>query len=384
MDQSNQRLEFFPDDVILQILARLPVKALTRIKCVCKLWYQLASGDYFRHVHNELSIRNPMVLVEVTDTSSESRSSLICVDNLRGVYEFSLDFIKARVKVRASCNGLLCCSSIPDKGVYYVCNPMTREYKMLPRSRERPVTRFYPDGEATLVGLACNLLTHNYNVVLAGYHRPFGHRPERTFICLVYDSESNKWRKFVSLQDDHFTHMNRNQVVFINGSLHWLTGSCTCLLVLDLECDMWRRILLPNEVNCAVGNRAYLLESEGCLSVIQISEAWMNIWVMKDYEREEWHMVDKVSLRCIRGMVPGIFPISQTGEYVFLATHKQVLVYQLKNKVWKEMYSVKNSSTLPLCMISWLMIISNPLPGLATPILLLGLVSCCSSLSSLV
>ncbi|CDO98732.1 unnamed protein product [Coffea canephora] len=266
MDQSNQRLEFFPDDVILQILARLPVKALTRIKCVCKLWYQLASGDYFRHVHNELSIRNPMVLVEVTDTSSESRSSLICVDNLRGVYEFSLDFIKARVKVRASCNGLLCCSSIPDKGVYYVCNPMTREYKMLPRSRERPVTRFYPDGEATLVGLACNLLTHNYNVVLAGYHRPFGHRPERTFIY------------------DHFTHMNRNQVVFINGSLHWLTGSCTCLLVLDLECDMWRRILLPNE----------------------------------------------------------------TGEYVFLATHKQVLVYQLKNKVWKEMYSVKNSSTLPL------------------------------------
>lgn len=348
MDQSNQRFDSFPDDAILQILARLPVKALIRIKCVCKLWYKLASGDYFRHIYNELSIRNPMVLVEVTDTSSESRSSLICVDNLRGVYEFSLDFIKDRVKVRASSNGLLCCSSIPDKGVYYVCNPMTREYKMLPRSRERPVTRFHPDGEATLVGLACNLLRQNYNVVLAGYHRPFGHRPERTFICLVYDSESNKWRKFVSLQDDHFTHMNRNQVVFINGSLHWLTGSCTCLLVLDLQSDMWRKILLPNEVTCRVGNRLYLLESEGCLSVIQISEAWMNIWVMKDYEREKWHMVDKVSLRCIRGMVPGIFPISQTGEYVFLATHKQVLVYQRKNKLWKEMYSVKNSSTLPL------------------------------------
>ncbi|KAL3505598.1 hypothetical protein ACH5RR_030980 [Cinchona calisaya] len=348
MDQSNPRFDFFPDDVVLQILARLPVKALFRVKCVCKLWYRLASGDYFRHLYNDLSVRNPMVLVEVTDSSSESRSSLICVDNLRGVYEFSLDFIKDRVKVRASCNGLLCCSSIPDKGVYYVCNPMTRKYRMLPRSRERPVTRFYPDGEATLVGLACNLLTQKFNVVLAGYHRSFGNRAERTFICLVFDSETNKWRKFVSFQDDHFTHMNRNQVVFINGALHWLTGSFTALLVLDLKCDMWRKISLPDEVSCVAGSRVYLLESEGCLSVVQISEAWMIIWVMKDYEGEKWHMVDKVSLRCIRGMVPGIFPISQTGEYVFLATHKQVLVYQRKSKVWKEMYSVKNSSTLPL------------------------------------
>lgn len=338
---------FFPDEVILQILSRLPMKSLFRTKCVCKLWYKLVSDKYFIQLYNEMSVRNPMVLIEVTE-SSHFRSSLICVDNFRGVSEFSLDFIKDRVKVRASCNGLLCCSSIPDKGVYYVCNPMTKEYKLLPRSRERPVTRFYPDGEATLVGLACNLLTQKYNVVLAGYHRSFGHRPDKTFICLVFDSELNKWRKFISMQDDQFTHMNKNQVVFINGSLHWMTESCSCLLVLDLNYDIWRKISLPDELSCGTGNRVYLLESDGCLSVIQISEAWMSIWVLKDYESKEWGVVDRVSLRCIRGMVPGIFPISQTGLYVFLATHKQVMVYQRNTRVWKEMYSVKNSSTLPL------------------------------------
>ena len=58
---------------------------------------------------------------------------------LRGVSEFPLDFLKDRVKVRVSCNGLLCCSSIPDKGVFYVCNPMTREFKLLPKTRERLV-----------------------------------------------------------------------------------------------------------------------------------------------------------------------------------------------------------------------------------------------------
>ncbi|GAA0176215.1 hypothetical protein LIER_29248 [Lithospermum erythrorhizon] len=347
-NMQDPRFNFFPDEVIQQILARLPIKSLFRIKCVCKSWYKLISDNYFVQLYNNLSVKNPMLLVEVTESSSETRSSLICVDYLRGVSEFSLDFINDRVKVRASCNGLLCCSSIPDKDVYYVCNPMTKEFKLLPRSRERPITRFYPDGEATLVGLACNLGTQKYNVVLAGYHRSFGHRQERNFISSIYDSESNKWRKFVTLQDDHFTHMNRNQGVFIKNALHWLTGNYSCILVLDLDCDIWRKIYLPFEVSCGIGNRVYLLEYDGCLSIIQINEAWMNIWVMDSYEKEHWHLVDKVSLRCIKGMVPGIFPISQSAEYVFLATYKQVLVYQRNRKVWKEMYYIKNSSTLPL------------------------------------
>ncbi|XAR49714.1 hypothetical protein NMG60_11032991 [Bertholletia excelsa] len=347
MNPPNPRHGFFPDEVVLQILARLPIRALMRFKCVCKLWYKLSSDKYFVHLYNEVSVKNPMVLVEVSD-SSETKSSLICVDKLRGVSEFSLDFIKDRVKVRASCNGLLCCSSIPDKGVYYVCNPMTREYKLLPKSRERPITKYYPDGEATLVGLACDLSAGRFNVVLAGYHRTFGHRPDKTFISMVFDSESSKWRKFVSLQEDHFTHMNRNQVVYVNKALHWLTGSCNCILTLDLSFDTWRKISLPGEVNCGTGNRVYLLELDGQLSVVQISDAWMSIWVLNNYEGEDWGMVDRVSLRCIRGMVPGIFPISQTGQYMFLASHKQVLVYNRSSRLWKEMYSVKNSATLPL------------------------------------
>ncbi|KAK9724957.1 hypothetical protein RND81_05G111400 [Saponaria officinalis] len=348
MNSINSTNGFFPDEVFLQILARLPIKSLFRFRTVCKFWYKLTSDNYFIQLFNKISVINSMVLVEITDFSAH-KYSLICVDHMKGVSEISLDFLKDRVKVRASCNGLLCCSSIPDKGVFYVCNPMTREFKLLPKSRERPVTRFYPDADATLVGLTCHLADNSkFNVVLAGYHRPFGHRADKTFVSLVYDSGMNKWRKFVSLQEDHFTQMNRNQVVFVNGMLHWLTVSYTCILVLDLDVDVWRKIYLPDEMGCGTGNRMYLLESSGRLSIIQISDAWMNIWVLEDYERQEWRMVDKVSLRCIRGLVPGIFPISQTDECVFLATHKQILFYHRRTRVWKEMYSVKSSSTLPL------------------------------------
>ncbi|GAB2265694.1 hypothetical protein Dimus_000733 [Dionaea muscipula] len=338
---------FFPDEVVLHILARLPIKSLFRFRSVCKLWYRLPSDGYFVNLYSQVWSKNPMLLIEAAEIS-ESKSSLISVDYLMGVSEFSLDFLKDRVKIRASCNGLLCCSSIPDMGVYYVCNPMTREYKLLPKSRERPITRFYPDGEATLVGIGCNPGSQKFSVVLAGLHRPFGHRPKNTFISKVYDSETNRWRKFETLLDEYFSQMNRNQVVFVNGSLHWLTVNSSFLLVLDLVNDSWRKMGLPDGIGCGVDCRICLLESDGCVSVIQISNAWMSIWVLKCYEKEEWGMVDRVSLGCIRGMMPGIFPISQTGEYVFLATYKQVLVYHRSIRVWKEVYAVKNGFTLPL------------------------------------
>ncbi|OVA13571.1 F-box domain [Macleaya cordata] len=347
MSSSDLEHEFFPEEVVLQILARLPIKSLFRCKSVCKLWNGLPSNKYFIQLYNEISSKNPMILVEVIK-SFYVKSSYICVDRLRGVSEFSLDFLKDRVKVRASCNGLLCCASIPSKGVYYVCNPMTREFKLLPRTRERPMTRFHPDDEATLVGLAVDLSTQKYNVVLAGFYRPFGRRPLDSFICLVFDSETNTWKRSITSLTEEFTHMNRNQVVFVSGCLHWLTYSCLYILVLNLENEVWSKILLPKEVVDGSGNRIHLLKLDGLLSVIQISEAWMTIWALKDYKSEEWYVLDKVSLRCIKGLVPSVFPISQTSEYMLLATQKQILVYHRRSRLWKEMYSVKNSSTYPL------------------------------------
>ncbi|KAF6156602.1 hypothetical protein GIB67_014581 [Kingdonia uniflora] len=347
MSSSTMENGFFPEEVILQILARLPIKPLFRFKCVCKLWYKLPSSKYFIQLYNKISSQNPMVIVEVVK-SFYARCSYICVDRLRGVSEFSLDFLNDRVKLRASCNGLLCCASVPNKGVYYVCNPMTREYKLLPRTRERPMTRFHPDDEATLVGLGFNLSTQKFNVVLAGFYRPFGRRPLDSFICLVFDSESNSWRRSISSRTEEFTHMNKNQAVFANGCIHWLTYSCLYILALDLENEVWKKIALPKEVASGSGNRVHLLELDGCVSVIQITEAWMSIWVLKDYNGEEWYEADRASLRCIKGLVPGVFPISQTSEFVFLATQRQILVYHRRSRVWKEMYSVKSPFTYPL------------------------------------
>ncbi|KAI4311064.1 hypothetical protein MLD38_036000 [Melastoma candidum] len=337
---------YFPDEVILQILARLPIKFLYRAKSVCKRWYNLSSCEYFVKVYDEASVRRSMVLVEVSELS-DSIPSFICVERSWGVSELSLNFLRDRIDVRSSCNGLLCCSSVPDKGVYYVCNPITREFKVLPRNRAGPINPFHPSDEATLVGLACDVGSRTYSVVLAGYRRMFGHRPDGSFVCFVFDSRSDKWRKFISMRDDRFGQIHKNQGVFVSGAVHWLTDSPSCILAIDLQYDVCRKVCLPEQLN-EHGHRIYLLELDGRLSVVEILENWMNIWVLKCYEAEIWELLDRVSLRCIQGLAPGIFPISQSEDYMFFTTRKQVLLYNRKRRTWKEMYSVKNGSVLPL------------------------------------
>ncbi|KAG0470556.1 hypothetical protein HPP92_016642 [Vanilla planifolia] len=352
MSSADCSIAILPTDVILLILVRLPVKSLFRFKSVCRSWCRLTSDKHFIALYSMTSSEKPIVLLEIIEPANRF-SNFICVDRFESASYFSLEFLGDRVKVRASCHGLLCCSSIPNRGVYYVCNPMTREFRLLPRARERAFTRFHPDYEETLVGLSFDPSSWKFNVAVSGFYRPFGRRPHEKLVCMLFDSTTNSWYKFVSSLYDEFTHMNRNQVVLSNSSLHWLTHSCSYVLVLDLRLNAWRKISLPEEI-IAVGfwGRIYLLELEGSVSLIQISSMWMNIWVLKDYEREYWVLVDRVHLRCIWGFAASAFPVCLSSDVVFLATQRKILTYGRKNMVWKEVFSVGDNIAYPLWFLA--------------------------------
>ncbi|KAM7280391.1 hypothetical protein ACFE04_007525 [Oxalis oulophora] len=367
----------FPDEVVMEILSKLPIKSLFQAKSVCKRWNELTLGNYFIHLV-KLSLSNinnpPMLLAEVSDCYStqqqqqhqQQHHSLIlsCVDDHHsrggGVTHLSLDFLQDRVKIMASCNGLLCCSSIRDMGVFYVCNPLTRTFTMLPRIIFNPNNNdntnpfvVVPDTEIILVGLAHNLLTDRFYVVVVAFHKLLGHLRDGPLMCWIFDSHdssTNVWKNIPTFvdQEESFTHMSGTRVVYVSGALHCLSSKAPRVHALDLERQRWTKISLPQEIRYGRGNRFYLLELDGCLSLIQISNTLMKTWVMNDYVMEEWKIVEEVSLKCIRGMIAGIFPISQNTDYVFFATHKHVFVYHRKSKEWKEMYSVQNNSTLPL------------------------------------
>lgn len=56
-------LASLPDDLILEILSRLPAKSVVRFKCVCKGWLVMISSRRFADVHLEFSKSWPRMLI---------------------------------------------------------------------------------------------------------------------------------------------------------------------------------------------------------------------------------------------------------------------------------------------------------------------------------
>lgn len=320
-----------PDDVILHIFARLPLESLIRFKSVREFRHTLFSDRYFIKLNNEESWKKPMVLL-VEDNSS--RNPMRCVDKSGLSFEFSLGFLNDHVRVRASCNGLLFCSSMKIDRAYYVCNPMTREFKLLPVIEERRLTK--------IVGLAVDPYTQRYNVVLAVLADSDSSYVLRLFNCLLFDSETNVWKKLVF--DSFGTGgglvytADQNQVVSVGRSLYCLSVSSK-ILVFDLFNEAWKEITPPAEIAKSCTSRVLLLELEGSLSVTNILGEWMNIWVLKDCLREEWELADRVNLGSISEFLrETAFPVTLNRDFIFLRTFRDVWVFRRKSRKWNKVH----------------------------------------------
>ncbi|KAK4796650.1 hypothetical protein SAY86_028976 [Trapa natans] len=324
-----------PDCIVTEILARLPMKSILRAKSVCKHWHKLISDEYFALRNAQVSVRNSMVMIDVTGTS------LMFLDGLGGMSQLSLDFLETEVFVRDSHNGLLCCSTFAGEGErvdYYVCNPITRQHMQLP----------YIGVHAGLVNLACDSSGRKFNVALTGHVCGENDEAEGTAGCWVFDSESNTWEKFIYQLHDHyeFSMISQTGAVFVNGAIHWIThASPAILLVLDLSRNFWSEMMLPDEILQGQDSVFYFLECEGCLSVIEISDSWMVTWVLEDYDNDVWYMLDRVSLHwqtLLRMDTSGleINPVSQTRQDLILSIGECMFVYHRNSRVWKLMYKM--------------------------------------------
>ncbi|CAN6199467.1 unnamed protein product [Urochloa humidicola] len=131
---------YLPDELIVEILARLPAKSLCRFKCVSQHWRRLISDPAHRtRLAQTLSgfffnSRNPRW--RFTGLAS-------CVTPLAGddgppLVDVALSFLpptRGEVKILDSCNGILLLLYSDEPPFYIVCNPATREWVALPQPK---------------------------------------------------------------------------------------------------------------------------------------------------------------------------------------------------------------------------------------------------------
>ncbi|CAM0953999.1 unnamed protein product [Alopecurus aequalis] len=153
-----------PEEMIEQVLLRLPVKSITRFRAVCRSWSAMLSSDEFRSLHRAMCKAAPTAtprLLRISPTPGFDSTAVHLCSPLdpREDPLFTLDHARGNfveVVTPAPCRGLtLLYDAIPP--AYYICNAATREVTRLPP--------FLDTNNRSSAGLGYDARSRKYKVV---------------------------------------------------------------------------------------------------------------------------------------------------------------------------------------------------------------------------
>ncbi|KAL5544773.1 hypothetical protein UlMin_008557 [Ulmus minor] len=209
------------DDLLIQILVKLPLKSLTRFKSVSKHWLSLISDPDFSRRRKPISglflerlssfPKGKIPEYNLLDLNQTSNPGISPTQSLTFIN------VPSGIKILHSCNGLFLCSpkDIRKRFEFYVYNPTTKNYTILP-----PL----PDRSVLVLGFSLAFdpsKSPNYKVLCVfattvsddNYHTQIE----------IYSSKTRTWRR---LSGDAFLANCETQFangVFWNGAVHWFS-----------------------------------------------------------------------------------------------------------------------------------------------------------------
>ncbi|KAF5204970.1 F-box domain containing protein [Thalictrum thalictroides] len=277
-----------PDDILVDILIRLPTKSLLRFKCVCKSWCSLIQDQTFIDTHcdhrgHEANKKNTNFrLMELCSSGFQFHS----VDQRAGISTqigpsnrlySSIGFSHPYTP---SCNGLFCFLAWTNDLI--VCNPMTNENVTLPRptflegmqSSEKRLVR---------IGFGFDVISKKYKVVGCTL-RHYLHSPPKVEVLTLGD---RSWK----IVNGGIMNPSRvlDKVVCLNGVLYWLsTPGGRVIRSFDLGDEKFGVLSTPPSIRFSK-TRHWLGDLEGCLCLIDHDNNIVDLWVLTICsDKQEW------------------------------------------------------------------------------------------------
>ncbi|KAF9690349.1 hypothetical protein SADUNF_Sadunf01G0186400 [Salix dunnii] len=249
------------EDLLTELLLRLPLKSLIKFKCVSKHWLSLISDPHFSRRRNSCD-NPPSGLFLIEQGSPHAQYQFVALDsNLSEAPFKNLTFVNHPLKMELiqSCNGLLLCRSLRRGRIYYVYNPTTKHHTVLPRLRR-----------AVGAALAFDPSKSPHYKVICTRKYPWQHH----YQIQMYSSSSGSWR----VSGDPFTTEGSDEQfnggVFCDGVIHWLDVSGGVSLYFDIDGEKLYQMPTPPapQVDDVFEQRnvRYFGESRGRLHLVQI------------------------------------------------------------------------------------------------------------------
>uniref|UniRef100_A0A0D9WDC6 F-box domain-containing protein n=1 Tax=Leersia perrieri TaxID=77586 RepID=A0A0D9WDC6_9ORYZ len=307
------------DDLLVEILSRVPYKCLVRSKLVSRRWRRVISHRDHRRRLPRYHLDNTIAGFFYTDYHIERYDRQWMVHRLKAVtsaeppplVDPSFSFLPKceLLYLLGSCNGLLLlrCWKLNERKKfrtfnYVVCNPATKKFVVLPDSTWsrtiRPYLGFDP---------AVSFHFHVFELVqeLVDYEEGDSELDsdgdEHVLGLRVYSSETGVWTDVmdsgwginINIQE------NNSKGVYFNGMLH-LPAKESVVAVVDLEGKNWRTIPLPHKDGsplygahppCASHPEGFIDLSQGLLHFVSTDKydaRKISVWVLGDYNSGQW------------------------------------------------------------------------------------------------
>ncbi|CAI9118805.1 OLC1v1020418C1 [Oldenlandia corymbosa var. corymbosa] len=359
----------FPQDLIIDILVRLPVKSIGRFRCVSKPWRSLLSDPLFIKLHRAYHLHDPESLI-LTDSYAPDNFPLVITFAPDSTSENIYNGVTRKIispllqekdnwqlnkwaksmwplkkwtndkrkqiewiEVIGSCHGLVLL--INEKHTKFLMNPITLEGVKIPKFS----LSLDPSGHLIVHGLGYDGTNDDYKVVtLSIRFRDVSSDDGRTVVD-IYSVKTKTWKRSAN---SHYypLGMSRDSGVFVNGCVHWLArderGSCYDPFIagFDLAQEKFQKVPHPKvfDDSFLCGDLTVI---GGCLTlIVYIDHDKFGIWMMKDYGlQDSW-----TKFTILNGYMCSVSVACQLKDDEFvLVKNDKMVVHTLSNGSRRDM-----------------------------------------------
>lgn len=344
-----------PEDNVVEILARLPVKSLLRFKSVCKPWRSRISNPRFIKMHMERTTSNPMNnsfiahdfqtqdfhpykfhAFNYQPSLGNHILSLININFHNNAVELNLPFPTSTNQegffVVGSCNGLLCIGN--DSSGLHLWNPASRQLKDI----QKCTIEVEDFGDHISLGFGFDHASNDYKVVriITNLLRfPAVSRVE------VYSLNENSWKEIeVELE---FKMIQPLCAAIVKGLPYWLAEDISVpkrfiLVSFDVQSEKFCKVSVSDGI-LGHGMLIGILEFKESVAIIVCSKYHeMEIWALDDDSSGRSCWIKKLNFM-ISPVFKGLVGCLKTGELITQTFLNELVLYDPGNQVFKQTHN---------------------------------------------
>ncbi|XP_060209027.1 F-box/kelch-repeat protein At3g23880-like [Lycium barbarum] len=322
-----------PPELITEILSRLPVKSLLRLKCVSKSFVALISSPEFIKTQlcistNNKDYANHRLLLRYKCLLKDCSLRSVLYESVMEVSHLNYPMTNQRKTfwtVVGSVNGLICLSN--EANVLCLWNSSIRKFKKFPDFITHLRVR-------VVYGFGYDEFYDDYKVVRCVYYDGSWPRVD----VKIYSLKDDSWRSICYAPPDGVRLWGSGK--FVNGKLHWANNTGPVrdkgwnIISIDLADDKWEKVEQPccgEEEGVLVlgvlGNNLSVISKDNHL------RTHIDVWVMKEYGvKESWTKM--FTVKCPHSPASSVFKalfLVSNKDEILLMFGQNFLLYNLKD-----------------------------------------------------